>query len=329
MRPLRLNIFFNCFLISSIDTPGVITRVSNLFNGHPELIEGFNTFLPPGYKIEVKPSDQGNAYQVSVSIPSPTQSTATVVHTTQGINKSGLASPPTIVGTIQSTAKQSGQVQIIPSSTIIHTTMPSSTHTQAIAVATAAASIPAQHQSVATLPQSSPVQLSTPVNIHASYQQTVNSVANVPQSSPAHNNNSIHHISQTAAVCQALSQVEAANHGNPQNQRVEFNHAINYVNKIKNRFQNQPEKYKRFLEILHTYQKEQRGIKESSTSSLAASLPGHDLSVVAANLGGGGKHLTEAEVYSQVAELFENHKDLLAEFGQFLPDATSSFVSIM
>lgn len=38
---------------------------------------------------------------------------------------------------------------------------------------------------------------------------------------------------------------------------------------------------------------------------------------------GGGKHLTEQEVYSQVAKLFENQSDLLAEFGQFLPDATS------
>lgn len=46
---------------------------------------------------------------------------------------------------------------------------------------------------------------------------------------------------------------------------------------------------------------------------------------------GGGKHLTEAEVYSQVAKLFENQEDLLAEFGQFLPDATnqqSALVSI-
>ena len=39
---------------SSIDTPGVIARVSSLFRGHPELIVGFNTFLPPGYKIEVQ-----------------------------------------------------------------------------------------------------------------------------------------------------------------------------------------------------------------------------------------------------------------------------------
>lgn len=36
----------------SIDTPGVIERVSALFKDHPNLIIGFNTFLPSGYKIE-------------------------------------------------------------------------------------------------------------------------------------------------------------------------------------------------------------------------------------------------------------------------------------
>jgi hypothetical protein len=48
--------------IGSIDTPGVIQRVSNLFKGHPELIVGFNTFLPPGYKIEVQANDQVPCY---------------------------------------------------------------------------------------------------------------------------------------------------------------------------------------------------------------------------------------------------------------------------
>ncbi|KAL1743974.1 hypothetical protein HDZ31DRAFT_39684 [Schizophyllum fasciatum] len=40
------------FKSSLIDTPGVIKRVSQLFNGHPGLIQGFNTFLPVGYRIE-------------------------------------------------------------------------------------------------------------------------------------------------------------------------------------------------------------------------------------------------------------------------------------
>lgn len=49
-----------CFLIGrldvvfcSIDTPGVINRVSQLFHGHPDLVLGFNAFLPPGYRIEI------------------------------------------------------------------------------------------------------------------------------------------------------------------------------------------------------------------------------------------------------------------------------------
>lgn len=43
---------------------------------------------------------------------------------------------------------------------------------------------------------------------------------------------------------------------------IEFDQAINYVTKIKTRFAKQPETYKAFLEILHTYQKEQKTIKE-------------------------------------------------------------------
>ncbi|KAK8773318.1 hypothetical protein V5799_012149 [Amblyomma americanum] len=55
-----------------IDTPGVIQRVSNLFKGHPELIVGFNTFLPPGYRIEVQANEQ-----VNVSMPGSLSTTLT------------------------------------------------------------------------------------------------------------------------------------------------------------------------------------------------------------------------------------------------------------
>lgn len=64
--------------------------------------------------------------------------------------------------------------------------------------------------------------------------------------------------------------------------------AITYVTKIRNRFSDEPETYKHFLKILHTYQKEQKGIKE---------------------------------VLEQVSLLFADHPDLLMEFTYFLPDA--------
>ncbi|KAJ8947934.1 hypothetical protein NQ314_008527 [Rhamnusium bicolor] len=226
------------FKSQSIDTPGVIQRVSNLFKGFPELIVGFNTFLPPGYKIEVQRSDQGYAFQVSVSMPSPT-------------------------GTMNSDPQQQRSAMILKGSGTIN--------------------MSGQNQPP---PPSQPPSQPLPMTQH------------VPPVAPTSTTNC---STAQAAVSHALQ----GHTDTPQNQPVEFNHAINYVNKIKNRFQGQPEKYKRFLEILHTYQKEQRTLKESSS------------------IGSGGKHLTEQEVYSQVAKLFENQSDLLAEFGQFLPDATS------
>ena len=58
------------FKSQAIDTPGVIERVSGLFTGHPELIQGFNTFLPPGYKIECGLDDDPNAIRVTTPMGS-------------------------------------------------------------------------------------------------------------------------------------------------------------------------------------------------------------------------------------------------------------------
>ncbi|EHL02139.1 putative Paired amphipathic helix protein pst1 [Glarea lozoyensis 74030] len=71
---------------------------------------------------------------------------------------------------------------------------------------------------------------------------------------------------------------------------VEFNHAISYVNKIKNRFQDRPEIYKQFLEILQTYQRESKPIQD---------------------------------VYAQVTHLFNTAPDLLEDFKQFLPESAA------
>jgi paired amphipathic helix protein Sin3a len=46
----------------------VINRVSDLFAGHPNLIQGFNTFLPPGYRIEC--GHENNPNSIRVTTPS-------------------------------------------------------------------------------------------------------------------------------------------------------------------------------------------------------------------------------------------------------------------
>ncbi|OBZ86626.1 Paired amphipathic helix protein Sin3b [Choanephora cucurbitarum] len=137
------------FKSQAIDTPGVIKRVSSLFKGHSELISGFNTFLPAGYRIEC-----------------PTGSHGIIVIT------------PTETMTIE-------------------------------------------------------------------------------------------------------------NHPEKKKPPIEFNHAISYVNRIKNRFAYNPDIYKQFLEILQTYQKEQKSI---------------------------------GEVYAHVCYLFKDADDLVEEFKQFLPE---------
>ncbi|KAG6837451.1 hypothetical protein H0H93_008994 [Arthromyces matolae] len=59
------------FKNEKIDTPGVIKRVSQLFNGHPSLIQGFNTFLPVGYRIEC--SDDYTGSLITVTTPTGRQ----------------------------------------------------------------------------------------------------------------------------------------------------------------------------------------------------------------------------------------------------------------
>eukprot|EP00236_Picocystis_salinarum_P001248 CAMPEP_0183833256 /NCGR_PEP_ID=MMETSP0807_2-20130328/5948_1 /TAXON_ID=88271 /ORGANISM="Picocystis salinarum, Strain CCMP1897" /LENGTH=1064 /DNA_ID=CAMNT_0026079157 /DNA_START=49 /DNA_END=3243 /DNA_ORIENTATION=+ len=73
-------------------------------------------------------------------------------------------------------------------------------------------------------------------------------------------------------------------------QPVEFNQAINYVNKIKRRFWDNERVYKAFLEILNMYRK-------------------------------GLKSITQ--VYHEVAQLFQDHEDLLQEFTYFLPESAA------
>ncbi|KAG1843781.1 paired amphipathic helix, partial [Suillus subalutaceus] len=54
-----------------INTPGIVKLVSHLFNGHPFLIQGFNTFLPVGYHIECSSDPQQSSF-ITVTTPTGT-----------------------------------------------------------------------------------------------------------------------------------------------------------------------------------------------------------------------------------------------------------------
>ena len=61
------------FKAQSINMPGVIEQVKNLFRGYNQLILGFNTFLPEGYKIELTQEEQDYPEACDSSIMKPNQ----------------------------------------------------------------------------------------------------------------------------------------------------------------------------------------------------------------------------------------------------------------
>ncbi|KAM8961090.1 paired amphipathic helix protein Sin3b [Pelodytes ibericus] len=186
------------FKSQSIDTPGVIRRVSQLFHEHPDLMLGFNAFLPLGYKIELP---KNGKVVVQTSLTSPVSSDA----------------------------------------------------------------------ATSSLPNSRAALLPVPENSHSE-------VVEEPRQ-------------------QDKEKAQSA----PESDSLEFHNAISYVNKIKTRFLDRPEIYRSFLEILHTYQKDQLNPK-----------------------GRPFRGMSEEEVFTEVASLFRGQEDLLSEFGQFLPEAKRS-----
>lgn len=244
-------------VLCRIDTPGVILRVSSLFRGYPNLILGFNTFLPPGYRIRPDTSIEVTPQQVSGG--------GRPVNAPPSMFSSNLPSvaPP-------SSSNVGGQVQHRPPPVTIPPPSYSNADIQSSGAHPLAAKQPTpSRQSLAPAPgQSKP-----------SGQAKQSSSKKPPQSQQQQGSSS-----QGGAQPQNAAGGASRSSTNP----VEFDHAIHYVTTIKQRFADEPETYKEFLAILHTYQKEQRSIRQ---------------------------------VLDQVSYLFRDHPDLLREFTFFLPDA--------
>lgn len=223
------------FKSQSIDTPGVIQRVSNLFKGHPELIVGFNTFLPPGYKIEVQANDQGFAYQVSVSVPSPSGNFS--------LSQTSQDSPTTTLRIIPGSSQIIHQQPAV--NLITHTSHPQNLHVQQ----PQPTSQPQDSQRTVQNPQTTTINLAQ--NFSRDRERTLSATSGVnanatiqPSPQPATGQQSQATAAATATIQQVANQQTAVGdasgiHRVPQplfqndNQPVQFNQAIVYVNKIK------------------------------------------------------------------------------------------------
>jgi len=190
----------------SIDTPGVINRVSRLFKGHPVLIQGFNTFLPVGYRIDVS-TDPLDPTSITVTTPTGTHQHHTTSPTLPGLRTS--RDIPGFGPNIAQPFVGLPPVQVAPL-------------------------VPVAPISRAITPHNVAPTKSTPSEIHLSGSKSK------PQTH------------QDASLLM-----------NNEDRQSEFTDAIQYLNLIKARYNNDDNAtYKQFLDILQAYQKEQRSTSD-------------------------------------------------------------------
>ena len=242
------------FKSGAIDTPGVIKRVSHLFAGNPALIQGFNTFLPPGYRIDCGYNDDPN----SIRVTTPMGTTLSNLHS-HGPSPGQSSMPPYNPPPPQQQWPHQHE-QVAPTAVFA---LPQGPSEQDVHLAHEGPTSPGMaliRGAAAAAAAAAPIPPPPPSGDLVPHSSAPNSASIPPPQ----------HMERRAPV--------------------EFNHAISYVNKIKNRFAAQPDIYKQFLEILQTYQRDSKPIQE---------------------------------VYGQVTRLFDSAPDLLEDFKQFLPESAA------
>ncbi|KAF1989574.1 hypothetical protein K402DRAFT_390535 [Aulographum hederae CBS 113979] len=278
------------FKSGAIDTPGVIQRVSTLFSGNPSLIQGFNTFLPPGYKIECGTEDDPSVIRVTTPMGTQMRSFGT---------QRPLSNPRDVNGAVTTeTAFYDSASRAMPSNW-----QPAGSDRMYSPGGRAAApfQMTSGHNDAGLSPEAQ-MQNQAAANaalVHQQEQRGVSQLQNAVSIAnggfPRQAMSSPPGGASTPLPLQTMNGVGSApggaNVAMEKRGPVEFNHAISYVNKIKNRFANQPDIYKQFLEILQTYQRESKPI---------------------------------GDVYSQVTILFITAPDLLEDFKQFLPESAAN-----
>ncbi|EEP77847.1 conserved hypothetical protein [Uncinocarpus reesii 1704] len=300
------------FKSQAIDTPGVIQRVSTLFNGHPSLIQGFNTFLPPGYRIECGPDDNPDAIRVTTPSGTNTISMSATRPSLESANEPGQSGGLVPSGHTEYYEQsrpgwQAGHGQQQPAQGPMPSAVRSYSPSGRIVPQPqyGPQNAQGQHQEGSYEYQNQheqPTPATTAAMLHQQEQRGVSQLQNAVSVATGGAGRSVLQLpptsSQTPGPNQPANSLAGLGSGGlPGGQSeatrrgpVEFNHAISYVNKIKNRFADSPEIYKQFLEILQTYQRESKPIQD---------------------------------VYAQVTVLFNSAPDLLEDFKQFLPESAA------
>ncbi|KAL8949911.1 MAG: hypothetical protein Q9222_004024 [Ikaeria aurantiellina] len=289
------------FKSQTIDTPGVIDRVSTLFAGHPELIQGFNTFLPPGYRIECGTRDDPNTIRVTTPMGTTVSQMPSALNrlngTLNGIalgeDHSSVPRQAAFLDGFQTDGEVQGPRQEHLDGPLENHSASNSRHG---APPFFAAQQLAQGNQIFDQDEAEAAALA-----HQQEQRGVSHLSHAVSAVTTNGGAARHALAQVSPTGDSTGSMNQAGTivsgpgpsltpGLDKRGPVEFNHAIGYVNKIKNRFSTQPDIYKQFLEILQTYQRDLKPIQD---------------------------------VYAQVTQLFSSAPDLLEDFKQFLPESAA------
>lgn len=276
-RPRVYNEFLGImknFKSQEVDTPGVIARVSKLFRGYNNLILGFNKFLPDGYKISMQELEMQDAMYAREQEMLRAQQASMASKggpAPMSIDGPGRAGPMGMMAHVHGLSTGSPPQHL-------------QQQQQPLQMMSNVGPKPGLPGRASELFAGGALKGKTP-------EQKLPAVSHQQPRPPKQPGSGKGSAGKAGKGRKGPGSASSSQQAAPQPQThhaVEFDHAISYVTTIKRRFQNDPSTYHSFLEILHTYQKEQRGIKD---------------------------------VLEQVAHLFQDHPDLLKEFTFFLPDA--------
>lgn len=270
------------FKAQEIDTTQVIRGVSDLFRGHKELILGFNRFLPPGYYIRVT---EGTSGVLKTGFDSPSgfsELPAARKVTSKNSNSRSNSKKRQIVGA--SAIAQAAADALSPKRTDSKKPLHISSSTQGPAVTTPqfphqGSAHPQHPEETATLPLDHSDRQSLSTN--QKHATPASRQQTAPRRAPPKHSSADDDTQPHQGPSMPRPRGKEENH-----RAEEFGRAIGFVNSVKERFADSPKTYSEFLETLSRFRLEQATIRE---------------------------------VFETVASLFGPHKDLLAQFKEFLP----------
>lgn len=210
-----------------------------LFHGHSELIGGFNTFLPPGYRIEISSDPRQDVITVTTPMGVLTQmSDGSIGRLPQNPPPPQPVAIPSPVPpfNLQSLSMNASNLRpITPQSVTPARIPPPQPHP------------PPPFRDMSPPPNAMTAPPYSPSGLRAPAQTPNDAAVSILGSMSGRAGKDHLQSSSSNFLLQ----------GGP-GQAGEFNHAIQYLKKIKLRYADDQATYKTFLEILQAYQKEQR-----------------------------------------------------------------------